>query len=71
MLKLPVCEWWISAGHIDAAEIQDSLRNIGVTISLEDATRILQRSANSIASSLCDIYKCKKHDSLLPRCRLQ
>ncbi|KAM9363362.1 mitochondrial adenyl nucleotide antiporter SLC25A24 [Symphorus nematophorus] len=30
-------------GQIDAAEIQDSLRTIGVNISLKDATRILQR----------------------------
>ncbi|XP_039645494.1 calcium-binding mitochondrial carrier protein SCaMC-1 isoform X1 [Perca fluviatilis] len=30
-------------GQIDAAEIQHSLHNIGVDISLEDATRILQR----------------------------
>ncbi|XP_059182826.1 mitochondrial adenyl nucleotide antiporter SLC25A23-like, partial [Centropristis striata] len=30
-------------GHIDAAEIQHSLRTVGVDVSLEDATRILQR----------------------------
>uniref|UniRef100_A0A8P4KPJ4 EF-hand domain-containing protein n=1 Tax=Dicentrarchus labrax TaxID=13489 RepID=A0A8P4KPJ4_DICLA len=30
-------------GHIDAAEIQHSLHTIGVNISLQDATRILQR----------------------------
>lgn len=50
-LSLTVCEWWISAGQIDAAEIQHSLRTIGVNVSLEDATRILQRSANSILIS--------------------
>lgn len=32
------------AGQIDAAEIQDCLRSIGVNISLEEATRILLRS---------------------------
>lgn len=41
--------WWICAGQIDAAEIQHSLRAIGVNISLKDATRILQRSANSMS----------------------
>lgn len=36
------------SGQIDAAEIQHSLHTIGVSISLEDATRILQRSANVV-----------------------
>lgn len=39
---------WMFAGKIDAAEIQHSLRTIGVDISLKEATRILKRSANSM-----------------------
>lgn len=35
------------SGKIDAAEIQHSLHTIGVNISLEEATRILQRSLSS------------------------
>ncbi|XP_031720618.1 calcium-binding mitochondrial carrier protein SCaMC-3 isoform X3 [Anarrhichthys ocellatus] len=42
-LSLTACDWWMFAGQIDAAEIQHSLRTIGVEISLKDATRILQR----------------------------
>lgn len=45
-LSLTVCDWWMFAGQIDAAEIQHSLHTIGVEVSLEDATRILQRFAN-------------------------
>ncbi len=47
---LTVCEW-IVAGQIDAAEIQHSLRTIGLNISLEDANRILQRSAHRMSMS--------------------
>lgn len=32
-----------SPGHVDAAEIQHSLRSIGVNISLGEAKRILKR----------------------------
>lgn len=42
-LSLNPCDLWISAGRIDATEIQVCLRNIGVNISLEDANRILLR----------------------------
>lgn len=47
-LSLLLC---VPAGQIDAAEIQHSLRTIGVNISLADAKRILKRSANSVLMS--------------------
>lgn len=48
-LSLILCV--ILTGQVDAAEIQQSLRAIGVDISLDDATRILQRSDNSMLIS--------------------
>lgn len=41
--------YWIFSGRIDAAEIQHSLRSIGVDLSLEDANRILLRSATFVS----------------------
>lgn len=46
---------WLVAGQIDAAEIQLSLRTIGVNISVDDANRILLRSVISV--SLSNIWR--------------
>jgi len=50
-----LCCWlsdlWVFTGQIDAAEIRDCLRSIGVNISKDDATRILLRSVLENSSS--------------------
>lgn len=61
-LSYCVWDWWLYAGQIDAAEIQHSLHTIGVDISLKDATRILQRSANSmLISDIPSHHKVKRY----------